>query len=222
MGAFRYRQQQTGLVYDLLPPEVQASPRPHNHFERKLEVTDAEFVTVIPTRANGSSTKNVNDNRRYQRSMKNATASPVAEIARICIRAGECWLQRASGRTFAALVGAIFTLVFGLSGGFSGLSATPVPTPVAAALQFSHVTLTPKDANGMRLLVVNGIIENRTDAAVSVPLIRADLVSGDRLLSSIVVTPPTGRLDSGSSRGFSARLQHPGGKTPEVRLSFQP
>ena len=52
--------------------------------------------------------------------------------------------------------------------------------------------------------------------------IKADLVSGNRLLSSITITPPTGRLDVGGSRGFSARLQHPGGKMPEVRLSFLP
>jgi hypothetical protein len=224
MGAFRYRQQQTGLVYDLLPPEVQAGPLPHTRFERKPDVSDAEFITVIPIRSKASSATSFNDNGRYPRPVYNATASSVATIARVCIAAGERWLQRGSRRTFAVLVAAVFVLVFGLVGGFSGLSPAPAASvPAAAApLVFSHVTLTPRDANGMRMLVVSGIIENRTDSAVPVTEIKADLVSGNRLLSSIVITPPTGRLEAGASRGFSARLQHPGGKMPEVRLSFLP
>jgi hypothetical protein len=224
MGAFRYRQQQTGLVYDLLPPEVQAGPRPPSRFERKPDVSDAEFVTVIPARSKASSTTIFNDNRRYQRPVHNATASPVATIARVCIDAGERWLQRGSRRTFALLVAAMFVLVFGLVGGFAGLSPAPAASvpATAAPLVFSHVTLTPRDANGMRMLVVSGIIENRTNSPVPVPEIKADLVSDNRLLSSITIMPPTGRLDVGGSRGFSARLQHPGGKMPEVRLSFLP
>jgi hypothetical protein len=224
MGAFRYRQQQTGLVYDLLPPEVQAGPRPHSRFERKPDVSDAEFITVIPTRSKASSATSFNDNRRYQRPIHNANVSPVVTIAKVCIDSGERWLQRGSRRTFALLVAAMFVLVFGLAGGFTGLSPAPAASVPATAvpLVFSHVTLTARDANGMRMLVVSGIIENQTNSAVSVPEIKADLVSDNRLLSSIIITPPTGRLDAGGSRGFSARLQHPGGKMPEVRLSFVP
>lgn len=219
MGAFRYRQQQTGLVYDLLPPEAQASPRLSAHFERKFDVIDAEFITVIPTRTHGQPTKSFNDNRQYQRRSAPAP-SMIATIAAWCIGAGERWLQRASGRTFAALVAALFVLVFGLAGGFASLSAAP--TAVVAPLQFTHVTLTPKDANGLRMLIVNGIIENRGEGTAAVSQIRADLVSDDRLLSSILITPPTERLGAGESRGFSARLQRPGGKMPEVHLSFLP
>jgi hypothetical protein len=224
MGAFRYRQQQTGLVYDLLPPEVQAGPRPRNRFERKPDVSDAEFITVLPTRSRASSATSFNDNGRYKRPVHNATASPVATIAKGCIAAGERWLQRGSRRTFAVLVAAVFVLVFGLAGGFAGLSPAPVASvpATAAPLVFSHVTLTSRDANGMRMLVVSGMIENQSDCAIPVTEIKADLVSGNRLLSSIVITPPMGRLDAGGSRGFSARLQHPGGKMPEVRLSFVP
>jgi hypothetical protein len=223
MGAFRYRQQQTGLVYDLLPPEVQASPRPHDRFARKPDISDAEFVTVIPARAKAPSPM-MNDNLSHRRSAQDKAASSVRSAAAVCVALGERWLQRASRRTFGVLVSAMFVLVFGLVGGFSGLTpAAEIAAPVVEGpLAFSRVSLTPRDANGMRMLVVNGIIENRSNSPVPVPEVKVDLVSDNRLLSSIVVTPPTGRLGGGGSRGFSARLQHPGGKMPEVRLSFLP
>jgi hypothetical protein len=52
--------------------------------------------------------------------------------------------------------------------------------------------------------------------------IRADLIADERLTASIVIAPPTDAIYAGQSRGFSARLQHAGGKVPEVRLSFMP
>ena len=93
---------------------------------------------------------------------------------------------------------------------------------VNPALSFSHVTLTQRDQNGMHILVLNGVIENGTGVDASVPPIRADFLAGDRVLASILVEPPTRMLGIGESRGFMARLPHPGGKTPDVRLSFMP
>jgi len=69
---------------------------------------------------------------------------------------------------------------------------------------------------------LNGIIENVSGATLSVPEVRADLFAGDQLVRSIVVDTPVDRLGPHESRGFSTRLQHPGGKTPDVRLSFMP
>lgn len=224
MGAFRNRQQQTGLAYDLILPEAQQARRSLRRFEPAADVSDAEFVTVLPTRNSDFSARTVNDNHRShppQPARGMATAALLSALG-FLLRAGEGWLQRASSRSFAALIVALFVLVFGLVGGFSGLSEPPVKAPpiASAPLQFTNVSLTPRDANGMHILVLNGIIDNVTAAGRSVPQIRADLIADGQLLTSVVISPPIDRIGGGESRGFSARLPHPGEKMPEVRLSF--
>lgn len=224
MGAFRNRQQQTGLAYDLIPPEAQQPTRSLRRFERAGDVVDAEFVTVLPSRGGGFSAQTGNDNQRrhYPQPRKGMASAALLSALVYFLRAGESWLQRASGRSFAVLIAALFVLVFGLVGGFSSLSEAPVRTPpiAAAPLQFTHVTLTPRDANGMHILVLNGIIDNVTAEGRSLANIRADLYSDDQLLASVMIAPPVDRIGGGESRGFSARLPHPGEKMPEVRLSF--
>ncbi|ACM27957.1 hypothetical protein [Rhizobium rhizogenes] len=216
MGAFRHRRQQAGLVYDLLPPERAAASQLSHRFGSKPDIVDAEFVTVIPGRANGNHEKG-------SRARPQPRPAPGAVHVRAMtgLRLAEGWLQRASRRSFVALIAALAILVFGLAGGFSGLSGAPAQA-TSEPLQFTHVTLTPRDENGMRVLTVNGIIENQTGATLTVSPVRADIFSGDQLLTSVVVNPPVDRIGPHESRGFSTRLQHPGGKTPDVRLSFMP
>ncbi|MQB45216.1 hypothetical protein [Rhizobium sp. ICMP 5592] len=216
MGAFRHRRQQAGLVYDLLPPERIAASQLSHRFGQKPDIVDAEFVTVIPGRANGNHEKGA----RPRPQLRPAPGG-VHVRAMTGLRFAEGWLQQASRRSFVALIAALAILVFGLAGGFSGLSGTPAQA-TSEPLQFTHVTLTPRDENGMRVLTVNGIIENQTGATLTVSPVRADIFSGDQLLTSVVVNPPVDRIGPHESRGFSTRLQHPGGKTPDVRLSFMP
>jgi hypothetical protein len=221
MGAFRHRQQQAGLIYDLLPPERGLGSGLSRRFGPKPDVVDAEFVTVIPGRTKNASTSNTGD--RLSRAGQQSRPAPKGALlhALTGLRVAERWLQQASRRSFVALIVALAVLVFGLAGGFSGLSGTPAQA-TSEPLQFSHVTLTPRDENGMRVLTVNGIIENETGATLSVPPVRADIFSGTQLLTSVVVNPPVNRIGPHESRGFSTRLQHPGGKMPDVRLSFMP
>lgn len=219
MGAFSHRQQQAGLVYDLLPPERKDDRKARGFSERRPEIVDAEFVTVLPMRGSAFSAKEFKASSKPV--VQPALQSPGLAVATHCLRSAERWLQRASARSFAALVLAMFVLVFGLSGGFSGLSAKPAAA-LTDPLQFSHVTLTPRDANGMRILVLNGIIDNIGPSTLSLKPIRADLVSGERLLASVVIAPPSNDVGAGESRGFMARMQYPGGKIPDVRLSFMP
>lgn len=216
MGAFRHRRQQAGLVYDLLPPERGSVLQPAHRFGPKQDIVDAEFVTVIPGRANSNF-----DRATRTRSQARPAPSGIPVRAITGFRRAEGWLQRASRRSFVALIAALATLVFGLAGGFSGLSGSPAQA-TSDPLQFTHVTLTPRDENGMRVITVNGIIENQTGATLTVPPVRADIFSGDQLLTSVVVNAPVDRIGPRESRGFSTRLQHPGGKTPDVRLSFMP
>jgi hypothetical protein len=80
--------------------------------------------------------------------------------------------------------------------------------------------MTPQDANGMRVLLINGILENHGDEQRAMPSIRADLISGEVVLASTLISPPQGVLEGRQSRGFSAKVPHPGGKLPDLRLSL--
>ncbi|MBB4568241.1 hypothetical protein [Rhizobium leucaenae] len=221
MGTFRHRQQQAGLIYDLLPPERGLSSGLSRRFDPKPDIVDAEFVTVIPSRIRTASTSNTRDRASHPGQSPRPAPRGALLQAFTGLRLAEGWLQQASRRSFVALIVALAILVFGLAGGFSGLTGTPAQA-TSEPLQFSHVTLTPRDENGMRVVTVNGIIENETGATLSVPPVRADIFSGGQLLSSVVVNPQVNRIGPHESRGFSTRLQHAGGKMPDVRLSFMP
>jgi hypothetical protein len=219
MGAFRHRQQRTGLVYDLIPPERGSSSGQVHHFAPKPDIVDAEFVTV-----SGRSVSSAN--MRYSgpfgaKLRPQPTRKTVLSRILAALRFTEEVLQQASRRSFVALIVSLAVLIFGLSGGFSGLSSAPAEM-AGEPLQFSHVTLTPRDENGLRVLTLNGVIENVSGATLSIPPVRANLFAGDQLVRSVVVDVPIDRLAPHESRGFSTRLQHPGGKTPDVRLSFMP
>lgn len=220
MGAFRHRQQQAGLVYDLIPPERGSGSGQVHRFAPKPDIVDAEFVTVSSTR--GRTASNVNMRHDGRPAVKSPPPSKTMFSRSLAtLRFIEDVLQQASRRSFVALIVSLAVLIFGLAGGFSGLSGTASET-TGEPLQFSHVTLTPRDENGLRVLTLNGVIENVSGATLSIPPMRANLFAGDQLVRSVVVNVPIDRLAPHESRGFSTRLQHPGGKTPDVRLSFMP
>lgn len=221
MEASSFRRQATGRAYDFLPPEP--TIRRPRRMPRRDDVADAEFVVVGKARPQGAfaGVRDAIRNDSARRSVRPNSQPPVLLAAAAAIlRGAEIWLQQASLRGFAALVISLFVLVFGLAGGFSSLSQDEASA--ATTLHFSHVTITPRDANGMRILLINGIIENDSGVTQSVRPIRADLVTDERLTASIVIAPPTDAIYAGQSRGFSARVQHAGGKVPDIRLSFMP
>ncbi|ANK87444.1 MULTISPECIES: hypothetical protein [unclassified Rhizobium] len=217
MEASSFSRRTPGQAYDFLPPEP---ARRQYRSTRPADISDAEFVTVGKTRPKDFSSRIHNDNSRRMAAARAARPPFLLAMTASALRRAESWLQRASLRSFAVLVLALAVLVFGLAGGFSGLSAAGASS--GAPLHFTHVTVTPRDANGMRVLVVNGIIENESGTTQTVHPIRADLVADERLTASVVIDPPADVIYDGQSRGFSARVQHAGGKLPEVRLSFLP
>ncbi|PDT13609.1 hypothetical protein CO670_27360 [Rhizobium sp. J15] len=216
MEASSFSRRAPGQAYDFLPPEP---ARRQYRTARPADISDAEFVTVGKVRPREFNARTYNDNRRRMAAASGAQPPLLPTMASV-LRAAEAWLQRASLRSFAVLVLGLAVLVFGLAGGFSGLSAEGAAA--GAPLHFTHVTVTPRDANGMRVLDINGIIENESGTTQTVHPIRADLVTDERLTASIVIEPPADVVYAGQSRGFSARVQHAGGKVPEVRLSFLP
>ena len=223
MGAFRQRQQQTRLVYDYIPPDPADAPSRRVHiFKHKPDIQDADFVILPAGRGSAAAARGGAQRHTPEKVHWSATLGGWLLVALLAlVRIAESLLQRASPRGFAVFVVALATLVFGLVGGFSGLSGGG-GAALADPLQFTHVTLTPRDANGMRILLLNGIVENAGDRSLPMKPIRADLVADGKLSTSIVIAPPVERVAAGESRGFTARLQYAGGKLPEARLSFMP
>jgi hypothetical protein len=213
MSAFRYQKQAATADLDLLPPDrTRRRLDPLNHRMARQDVVDAQFVTVreapkasVRPAAGGSTPPALPDVTHYLRAV---------------IDAIEARLQRLSDVAFSLLVAIAFVSMFSLAGHLV-FGSGEHPEIAAKPLDFTHVNLTPQDRNGMRVLLLNAIVENRTAREVTLPKLRADLVLDGQVIASTYIDPPVITLDSGESRGIVTRLQHPGGKMPEVRLSFE-
>lgn len=222
MGAFRLRQKPAQPDLDLLPPERVARPAHHRPFHLDSEIIDAEFVTVRDAPRRQFDPGRCNDNIHMTARFASVTVAPrrPGPAAQLVGRV-EAVLGLLSDTAFAIMVALIFIGVFSLVSSLSGLGAAQAGSAAQKpGLDITHVSLTPQDANGMRLLVINAIVENRGTGRKAVPLVRADLMSNGQLIASTLITAPVDAIDGGRSRGFSARLQHPGGKMPQLRLSF--
>jgi hypothetical protein len=216
MGMFRSSRRNAALDVDLLMPETPL--RQTWRTRHDPDIVDAEFVTIkeTPFRDYG------NDNRRtaYQQ----AARRPVSALT--ALRSLIDWVdKKLSGLSvdgYSAIVAAAVVSVFLLSGGFTMM---PMEKAAVAApkdpLTISHISFVPQDAGGMEVLVINGVVENKSDKVQTIPAIRADLFAADgEKVASMVIEPPVSEINRGSSQGFSAKFRHPGGKTPEIKLSF--
>lgn len=219
MNAFRARRDKVASVYDILPPDAIGSHQPRRPVLRG-EVVDAHFVPVKEEGRAPGPHRSQNDNRVPPRRPSVQTIPAKASmIARLTMRLEQA-LMRMSADFFSALVAFVFVMVFGLAGGFSLISGLSSDAAQAAGLDITHVTLTAQDADGMKVLLINGVVENRGGGSFTVPPIRADLVVNGQTVSTMTIAPPVAKMPQDQSRGFSARMPHPGGKNPQLRLSF--
>ncbi|MGO8189880.1 hypothetical protein AB9F38_34305, partial [Rhizobium leguminosarum] len=85
-------------------------------------ISAAEFVTLGTVRPREFNARTYNDNRKRMAATNAAPPPFMPAMAASILQTVESWLQRASMRSFAALVLALVGLVVGLAGGFSGLS----------------------------------------------------------------------------------------------------
>lgn len=188
--------------YDFLLPEVVVAPRDRSARARP-DVVDAHFVTL-------------------PKPQPAASASRIARtgMAGLVLDRVERALRRLPNDAYSAVVAATAVGVFIICGGFSimpGMAQGRTDLPLA----LTHITVTPQDAGGMRILLVNGIVENRGDRPKNLQAIRAEIFSDGQLVASTLITPPVELIDADRSHGFAARLRHPGGKDPDVRLSIE-
>lgn len=220
MGAFRFRQKQSEPDLDVLLPERQPRPKPRNGFPIDVDVTDATFVTVQDP---------VGDLRqRLSESWhKTVVVQPASTFERIVhafrlqLHQLDARLGHLSERSFTTLVSTLVLAVFVAAGGFT-LLGSHGPAPVLGpALDITHVTITPQRADGLSMLMINAIVENRANSTQALPPLRADLYVEGNLIASTLIAPPANEIGVGQSRGIAARLSHAGGKVPQVKLSFQ-
>lgn len=211
MSSFTSRSGKTIFKMDILPPDQKS--RRNGFKPRRAEAVDAHFVPVVGGQRRRGAAGFHNDNRR------GATVRQQAEDAGF-VAGVERKLGNLSADLFCAVVAAVFVLVFFLAGGFSFLFGQGAQAEAGPLLNITHVSMTSQDAGGMRVLLINGIVENAGSATHAMPAIRAELLSGDALVASTLISPPASQIEGGHSRGFSARVPHPGGKLPDLKLSF--
>lgn len=201
-------------VIDILPPEPAAK-----HARRVQRaggsVVDADFITVGSRSCRAPRFAGKSGTQAPRSAGTPSVSSPASSLQQV-----EQSLSRLPADMFSAVVALVFLIVFGLSGGFSFFIGQGGGAAPDHPLDFTHVTLTPQDENGLRVLLINGIIENRGGANLPLPSIRADFVSDGSLLSTAMIEPPVVEIQARHSHGFTARIPHPGGKMPELKLSF--
>jgi len=230
MTGFRQENGKPFVRMDILPPDATGRGRPRASASagRAGDVVDAQFVAVgQPVRATRGP-RSHNDNLRPGMSARLRQPKPAAGSAAAAVLAPgvspvemiERLLHRIPADLFSAIVAAIFVAVFATAGGFSFLFNGGEPAGQGQNLDITHVSMIPQDANGMKVLLINGIVENRSEQSLAMPSIRADLMDGERVVATTLVSPPVHALAGGRSRGFSVRIPHPGGKLPELKLSL--
>ncbi|MGW9231495.1 hypothetical protein ACWGPT_11580 [Pseudorhizobium sp. NPDC055634] len=203
-------------VIDILPPEPRSARGRLTH-RATGNVADAAFVTVNATSRRNAPAAERSERLRPRSAPRRAVAEK--QTAGAILSMIERSLMNLSADVFAALVAVVFVTVFGLAGGFALFLAEPARAH-AAGLDLTHVNLTPQDANGMSLLLITGIIKNNSEDPLDALPIHADLMSDGATVASAVIDPPVPAIRAGESHGFSARIPHPGGKMPQLRLSF--
>lgn len=216
MAMFRSSRRQAAFDFDLLMPETPAR-RTMRAANPGHDVVDAEFVTIKENRARQPG----NDNRGAARRQMAKPPVTIGTLGLAFIGWLDRRLSRLSADAYSALVAGLAIFVFVCSGGLSVVVPEKQAVATANPLAISHVTVTPQEAGGMDILLISGIVENNGAALEEVPALRADLfVAKGQLVASMVIEPPVREMQPGFSHGFSAKLRHPGGKTPEIKLSF--
>lgn len=219
MSASRHRST-AGPVYDVLPPAPGAGVR-RRPARPANDIADAEFVVLARGHRAGARVRpSFNDNRPAHRVAQRLTDRLSAGFGNL-VQRGERVLGDLPDSIFSALTAMIFLAVFFLAGGIAAV-ARMNDAPRATGLALTHVVSLPREANGLRLLAVTGIVENRGSVDLAPGRLHADLMLDGRLIGRTELTLATGTIPAGESRGFSTKLPHPGGKAPEVRLSFAP
>lgn len=213
---FRSSRRQSAPDFDLLVPEARPKRTEKRFFDN--DVVDADFIEV---REEVSRPADMQHAPQRLRPSINLTHQ-LAPLLKPLFGNIERRLSRLSVDGFAAVIAAAFIGVFVVSGGFSLFSSdVAVAAKPFNPLGISYVNITPQLADGQEVLIISGVIENHGEHKLEVPQILASLgATKGEFVASMIIQAPIAEIEPGNSHGFSAKLRHPGGKTPEIKLSF--
>jgi hypothetical protein len=197
-------------VFDLLPPEP-TMRRPTASANRPMLVEDAVFEVITHERPR----REFNDNPTPPRQARQFELSRLLAVAGVfVINRVEHMLSRLSPQAFVTLITSLFLIVFWAFGGFNALAAGPASQPLKP-FAVEQVFVDERDANGMKLLAVGGVLVNRSGRTLDVPALSVTSEGGE-LIGTI--RPATGRIEAGASVNFAARLKLTGGKSGEISI----
>lgn len=209
MQAGRKSTGRTIEVYDVLPPEP-AARRERMRHARPVLVEDAIFE-IIPA----GPRREHNDNPARQTSDRRIDITRLlAVIGVYLVHRLERVLSGLSTQAFATLIASLFFLVFWVFGGFNALATQPIQAP-GSPFVINSVFTEEVDENGMRLLVVGGMLMNRSNATLAAPSLSV-VGEGGELIGT--VTPSATEIVAGQSVRFFSRLKLAGGKSGAVTI----
>ena len=224
MNAFRHRQQQAGLIYDLLPPERGLRVRGHRAASRRSRCRRCRVRDRHPTAGANARSSNTGD----RRSRAGQQSRPAPEGALPSCAHGPaplpnagCSRPRAAASWHSSLLSPSWS---------SALPAVSPGCPVPAGsrqrrqpLQFvARDAHAARRSNGMKMLSVYGVSRESTDAAtLAVPAdprrCHRRRPTADEPCGDPPARPHRARREP---RHFRHACYITGGKMPDVRLSF--
>lgn len=180
---------------------------------RGAQVSDAEFEVVSPgPRARRYPVFNDNSEPKTERPA--AGPVPGGESPRTHFGTRS---EPPQGRLWPKLVAAaLVILACGVI--FAGLRL--LSENAASGLVIADIHQSPVDSNGLRIVELSGSVENHGDGPVSLPPLIAELKSETGSVSRSAVSLGDRQLAAGATARFLIRMSSPGGKRPQVSVSF--
>ena len=180
---------------------------------RGEQVSDAEFEVVAP----GPSARrypvfNDNSETKSERPQVKPVAGRESPRAHFGTRAeppqGRLWLKLVAGALVVIACGVIFASLRLLS------------ESASSGLVIADIHQSPVDSNGLRVVELTGAVENHGDGPLSLPPLIAEVKSETGAISRSAVSLGDRELAAGATARFLIRMSSPGGKHPQVSVSF--
>lgn len=205
------------VTYDVIPPE-RSLHRMRGKVAQKHEIEDAEFEVVAP-QPRDRRHETINDNART--TFKPRTQSSPRERFGLAAASSTAEAPVSGSRLphfgLAGLAVA-FLLTLGIAAFFNiGAFAT-----ADGGLVITEIRQSPIDSNGLRVMELSGIVENRSPRAQPLPALVAQMKSDNGTINQSAISLGDGLLASGATARFTLRIPTPGGKRQEVSISFAP
>lgn len=226
MRSFQSARRETHDPSDFITPETAFGRRQRGKAVavRQPDIVDAEFEVVHDDARRKPSSQNDNELR------DELNADIMAAIGATFPSSVLQTVKEAISELFAAtskipargLLGIAVFLSISLTLGvyFYGPMGPSVAYRGPNGLTILDLHQSPVDSNGLRIIELTGTVENGSSVAASLPPVLAELRTDSGLVAKTAVSLGDAPLQAGKSAHFSIRIPYPGGKNPQVAVSF--